>query len=151
MKFDPVTEATRLRVLDLYDAIAKRDSEAIAGHFADDIEYFTYVPIEFFTFGGRRVGKVAAIESMRARARDYSLEGFRVTFMVAESERASVRSDVTLKQRLSGRTLRSQFADFLRFKDGKLIEFRQFADSFDMIEQALGREIHIPLKGGRFA
>ena len=34
-------------------------------------------------------------------------------------------------------------ANFLRIQDGLLIKFREFANSFDLVEQALGRHIEI--------
>ena len=40
--------------------------------------------------------------------------------------------------------LRYKVASFLRFKEGKLIEYQSFADSFDMMQQALGRQIDVP-------
>ena len=50
-------------------------------------------------------------------------------------------SDVSFTQRAIKRTLRFRVANFLRFQDGKLIEFREFANSFDVVDQALGREL----------
>ena len=41
-------------------------------------------------------------------------------------------------------TLSMQLANFLRFRNGRLIEFREFANTFDLVEQALGRPIHLP-------
>jgi ketosteroid isomerase-like protein len=39
--------------------------------------------------------------------------------------------------------LRFRVANFLRIQDEKLIEFREFADSFDQVEQALGRVVEL--------
>ena len=50
-------------------------------------------------------------------------------------------SDVHTVQRATGRTLRSRIAGFHRFRDGQLIEYRGFTDSFDSVEQTLGREL----------
>lgn len=32
-------------------------------------------------------------------------------------------------------------ADFLRLRQGRIVELRQFMDSFDAVQQVLGREI----------
>ena len=37
--------------------------------------------------------------------------------------------------------MRFRIANFMRFQDGKLIEFLEFVNSFDVVEQALGREL----------
>jgi ketosteroid isomerase-like protein len=38
---------------------------------------------------------------------------------------------------------RSRIASFHTFHDGRLIEYRRFADNFDSVEQALGRELRL--------
>ena len=52
-------------------------------------------------------------------------------------------SDVSFKQRATERMLRFRIANFLRFQDGRMIEFREFIDTFDVVEQALGHELRI--------
>jgi ketosteroid isomerase-like protein len=34
-------------------------------------------------------------------------------------------------------------ADFLRFRDGRLVEFREFMNTFDVVQQALNRLLPI--------
>ena len=63
--------------------------------------------------------------------------------IIVEGDRAAVMSEVAFQQRSTGRTVSTQLANFLRFRNGKLIEFREFANSFDLVEQALGRWIEV--------
>jgi ketosteroid isomerase-like protein len=37
----------------------------------------------------------------------------------------------------------SHIANFHRFRDGKVVEYRGFTDSFDAVEQILGRELTV--------
>jgi ketosteroid isomerase-like protein len=104
---------TRETVRRLYDAYARRDFDQIAAAIHDDIDWVIYSPVSVFPFAGQRQG------------------------------RAAVMSDVSFTQRATKRILRFRVANFLRFQDGKLIEFREFANSFDVVEQALGRELDI--------
>ena len=60
-----------------------------------------------------------------------------------EGNRATVMTDASYRQRSTGRTLRFRIASFLRFADGRLVEFREFTDTFDLVEQALGRELSL--------
>lgn len=62
---------------------------------------------------------------------------------VIDGDRAAVMSDVAFKQRSSGRALRFHLADFLRFRDGRLVEFREFMNTFDVVQQALNRLLPI--------
>jgi ketosteroid isomerase-like protein len=52
-------------------------------------------------------------------------------------------SDARFIQRSTQRTLRFRVADLLRLQDGKLIEFREFLNTFDAVEQTLGRQLQL--------
>ena len=73
----------------------------------------------------------------------YTLIDGQGNFGSVDGDRAAVMSDVSFIQRATNRILRFRIGNFLRFKDGKLIEFREFANSFDVVEQALGRELEL--------
>ena len=83
---------------------------------------------------------------MGSIAEHYLLESYKPEIMIVDGERAAVMSDVSFKQRATDRTLRFRVANFLRFQDGKVIEFREFANTFDVVEQALGRELQLLLR-----
>ena len=57
--------------------------------------------------------------------------------------RAALKSGVSYRQRATERVLRRRIAGFLRWQNGRLIEYREFTDSFDAVEQALGRELQL--------
>ena len=40
--------------------------------------------------------------------------------------------------------LRFHLVNFLRFREGRLVEFQEFANTFDLVEQAMGRHIDLP-------
>jgi len=50
---------------------------------------------------------------------------------------------VSFTQRATSRVTRFRVANFQRFQDGKLIEFREFTNTFDLVEQAPGREMRL--------
>jgi ketosteroid isomerase-like protein len=64
-------------------------------------------------------------------------------WLIAEGDRAASTTDLTLKQRATGRTIRCRIASFHRVRDGRVIEYRGFTDSFDAAEQVLGHELRI--------
>jgi ketosteroid isomerase-like protein len=78
---------------------------------------------------------------MGSIAEQYALESYKNEIAIVDGDRAAVMSDVRFTQRATKRVLRFRIANFLRFQDGKLIEFREFVNSFDVVEQALGREL----------
>jgi ketosteroid isomerase-like protein len=134
---------TRETVRELYDAYARRDFERIAASIHDDIDWVIYGPVSVFPFAGPRHGRAAVLEAMAGIAQAYSLESYKLEILIVDGDRAAVMSDVSFIQRATNRTLRFRVANFLRFQDGKLIEFREFTNSFDVVEQALGRELEL--------
>jgi len=134
---------TRDLVTDLYAAYARGDAERIAELIDDDIDWIIHGPMQIFPFAGNRRGKMAVLEALGALAKDYVLERYEPRSMLVDGDRAAVMSDVAFKQRATGRTLRFHIANFLRFRDGRVVEFREFANTFDVVEQALGRMLPV--------
>jgi ketosteroid isomerase-like protein len=66
--------------------------------------------------------------------------------MVTETEDAAVIVLARLRQRSTDRIIQLFVADFLRFDKGRIVEIREFMDSFDAVQQVLGREITISQK-----
>ncbi len=133
------TEETRANVRQMYDAYAKGDAERFAAFLDDNLDWVIHAPIEVFSFAGQRKGKVAVLEALAGIADDYELKKYDVQYMIVDGERAAVLSEVRFVQRSSGRMLAFRIADFVRFRNGKLVEFREFTDTFDVTQQALGR------------
>lgn len=133
--------ATHAAVRELYDAYGRRDFDRVAAFLHDDIDWVIYAPISVFAFAGPRRGRAAVLLALAAIAEAYALETYRPEILLVDGDRAAVMSDVGFRQRATERTLRFRVANFLRFKAGRVIEFREFTDSFDAVEQALGREL----------
>jgi ketosteroid isomerase-like protein len=139
-----VTEnATRAAVEALYEAYAARDLDRVAALIHDDIEWIIYGPVQVFPFQGPRRGKAQVLDVLGAIGKDYALERYVPEIIIVEGERAAVMSDAAFVQRATNRTLSMRLADFLRFRDGRLIEFREFTDTFDAVEQALGKWLDV--------
>lgn len=137
-----ITESkTRAIVRELYDAYERRDFERVAKLIHDDIDWIIYGPIMVFPFAGARHGRAAVLQVLNDIANAYKLESYVPEIVIVEDERAAVVSDVSFRQRATGRVLRFRVANFMRLKNGLLIEFREFTNSFDVVEQALGREL----------
>ncbi len=135
--------ATHAIVQEMYDAYERRDFERIAAVIHDDINWVIYAPVGVFPFAGPRHGRKDVLEVLAAIAERYVVEGYKREIVIVEGDRAAVMSDVSFKQRATDRMLRFRIANFLRFRDDRLIEFREFVNSFDMVEQALGHELKI--------
>lgn len=128
-------------VAEIYDAYERRDLARVAAFLHDDIDWIIYGPVSIFGFAGPRRGRAAVLEVLAAIAEIFILERYEREVVLVEGDRAAIMADVTFTQRASERVLRFRVANFLRFKDGRVIEFREFANTFDLVEQVLGREL----------
>jgi ketosteroid isomerase-like protein len=135
--------ATRAAVTDLYAAYARGDGERMAALIDDEVDFVIYGPVQVFPFAGHHQGKAAVLEALGRIAKDYLLVSYVPQITVVDGDRAAVMSEVAFKQRSSGRTLRFHIADFLRFRDSRLVEFREFMNTFDVVQQALDRLLPI--------
>lgn len=136
-------KSTRDFIAALFDAHRRRDLDGFAALIHDDIDWIIHGPIEVFPFAGLRRGRPAVLQALAVMGLSYSLESYEPDFVIVEGDRAAIMADVGLAQRASGRLLRFRSANFLRVRDGRMIEFREFADSFDQVEQALGRLVEL--------
>jgi ketosteroid isomerase-like protein len=134
---------TRAIVKSFYEAYAAGDLDRVAAIIHDDIEWIMYGPVQVFPFQGPRKGKAQVLDVLAAIGKDYALERYVPEIIIVEGERAAVVSEAAFMQRATKRTLSIRLANFLRFSDGRLIEFREFTDTFDVVEQALGRWLDV--------
>jgi ketosteroid isomerase-like protein len=134
---------TRAAVKDLYGAYAKGDQARVALLIHEDIDWIIHSPVTVFPFAGPRRGRAAVLEVMAAIAAVYEMESYRIEQTIIEGDRAALLADAGFKQRATGRLLRFRVANFLRFLDGRLVEFREFSDSFDLVEQAMGHAVEV--------
>ena len=137
------TQTTRAIVEEIYAAYGRRDFDRVAALIHDDIDWMIYGPIQVFPFAGARRGTVAVLEALGGLAKEYQLERYQPKVIIVEGDRAAVMSEVAFIQRATNRTMSFQVANFLRLEGGRVIEFREFANSFDIVEQALGRFIEV--------
>ena len=134
---------TRETLAALLQAHRRRDFTGFAVLLHDDIDWIIHGPIEVFPFAGLRRGRPAVLQALALMGLSYSLHDYEPDFTIVEDDRAAIMADVSLTQLATGRLLRFRASNLIRVAGGKVIEFREFADSFDQAEQALGRLIEL--------
>jgi uncharacterized protein len=111
-----LTELLRKRLYELYAAYAAGRIDEVLREYDDNVTMTSYAPVDIFPYLGRKQGKTAVAATMTV---------------------------ARLRQRVTGRIIQLFIADFIRFDKGRIVELRQFMDSFDAVQQVLGREILI--------
>jgi ketosteroid isomerase-like protein len=128
----------------LHGAINERRTEDLAALIDDDVDWAIYGPIDMFPFFGARRGKAAVIEVIRQIADNVRIHRFdRESIMLGVDSAASMlRFSLTALD--SGKPISLRVAHFAQFKAGRLLRLRVVVDTFDLVEQTLGRPIHLP-------
>jgi ketosteroid isomerase-like protein len=131
----------RAVIADIQDAFRKSDYARIAARFHSDIDWLFHGPISIFPEIGHRRGKVAVFQTFAALNERYRFDRHVSDHLIAEGNWGAGVAEVALVQRDSGRTIRIRVASFFRIENGLVVEYRGFTDSFDAVEQVLGKII----------
>lgn len=128
----------------LHRAINDRHFEDIEALIDEDVEWALYGPIDMFPFFGARQGKDAVLDVIHQLADNFHVRRFdRESIMLGVDSAASMlRYSLTALD--SSKPISLRVAQFAQFKAGKLVAMRVLIDTFDLVEQALGRAIHLP-------
>jgi ketosteroid isomerase-like protein len=128
----------------LHRAINERQYEDLEPLIDEDVDWAIYGPIDMFPFLGARRGKNAVMEVIRQIAENIRVHRFdRETVMLGVDSAASMlRYSLTSLE--SNKPISLRLAHFAQFRNGRLRNIRVILDTFDLVEQALGRPIHLP-------
>jgi ketosteroid isomerase-like protein len=128
----------------LRNTLASQDSAEVAATLHDDIDWAIFGPIDMFPYLGARQGKNATLDSIAQLVDNFRLNKIKQEDVVIGEDSASALLRCSLNANDTNRPISVRMATFLRFKDGKLLSLRAVIDTFDLVEQALGRPIHLP-------
>ena len=128
----------------LHHAINERQHDDLETVIDEDVDWAIYGPIDMFPFLGARRGKTAVLEVIRQIADNIRVHRFdRETIMLGvDSASSMLRYSLTMLD--SNKPISLRLAHFAQFKAGRLSSLRVLVDTFDLVEQALGRPIHLP-------
>ena len=127
-------------LVQVQDALRKNDYERLAALYDDDIDWVFHGPTSIFPEVGHRRGKVEVFKTLAALNALYRFEYYATEQLVAEGDTAASVAAVSMVQRSTGRIIHCKIASFHRVRDGRVVEYRGFTDSFDAAEQVFGRE-----------
>lgn len=128
----------------LQRAVTERRTDHLAPLIADDVEWSIFGPIEMFPFLGERRGKAAVLEVCQQVADRVSIQRWQQESSILEPDGAAVMVRCSLRLAESDRVVNLRLAQFARFENNMLVSLRAVIDTFDLVEQSLGRQIHLP-------
>ena len=137
------TDETRAALADMMDAFSRGDHARLESRYDDDIDWVLYAPLLVFPYAGKRLGKTEVLASLLGVYQQFTIVKFEVPVLLADGNRGATISRSELLMRSTGRTILSEVASFSRFRNGKMVEYQGFTDSFDVVEQVLGYNIDV--------
>jgi len=138
-----MAEDLRHRLDNLYSDYAAGRLDEVARAFDRDVDFVSYAPADVFPYLGHHHGSAELAKSMAAAHREFEYLVYKPVFMVVERDDAAVIVFARVRQRSSGRIIQLFVADFLRLREERIVGVREFMDSFDAVQQMLGRELQI--------
>ena len=128
----------------LHRALSERQFADIEALIDDDIDWAIYGPIDMFPFFGARRGKAAVLDVIRRIADNVRIHRFdrESVLLGADSAASMIRYSLTALD--PNKPISLRLAHFAKFRADRLVSLRVLVDTFDLVEQALGRPIHLP-------
>ena len=128
----------------LHRAINERQLGDLEALLDEDVDWAIHGPIEMFTFLGARRGKAAVLDVIRQVAENVRVHRFDRESIMLGTDTASSMMRFSLTALDSNKPISLRLAHFAQFKAGRLRSIRVLVDTFDLVQQALGRPIDLP-------
>lgn len=133
---------TREFVESFYRARLSRDPGRIEPFLDDNVDWLISGPFELLQFCGQRRGKAEVLDTLvRVMPSIMHVTKVELDSLLIERDRAATFSRLTGILTGNGRTISYHQAQFLLFRDGRIVEYRAIIDSFDAAEQMIGHPI----------
>jgi ketosteroid isomerase-like protein len=136
-----VEDLHRQRVLNFLDAFYAGDTEAALACCDEDYDSITHAPIELFPHLGHKHGKAWIAEAIRTQQKRYSSRKYEIKFLAVDDAKVATIQYLSLHKRNDGRVVHLEVAEFFTLRGGRILEHRSFFDSFDLVQQLLGRDL----------
>jgi ketosteroid isomerase-like protein len=128
----------------LHSAVNERRPEDLETLIDDDVDWVIHGPMDMFPFFGARSGKAAVLEVCRQISENVRVHRFDRESIVLGEDSAASMMRYSLTELDSNKPINLRLAHFAQFRAGRLINIRVLLDTYDLVEQALGRPIHPP-------
>ena len=134
-------DQTKRCVLAFLDAFYAGDVAGVERSCDEALTSLTYTPVEVFPHHGLKEGKVWITKAVQIQQQRYSARSFEIHSMVVDGNKAATMVEARLTKRSDQRVVHLTIAEFFTLRGGLIVEHRAFFDSFDFIQQLLGRDL----------
>jgi ketosteroid isomerase-like protein len=134
MQSDSVSLAV---VQKLYEAFGRGDLPTILSHLAEDVTWKYLGPAEI-PFGGTRHGREQVAQFFAAIAGSLEVQDFGIDRFVVQDDTVVALGHERMRVRATGRTYKTDWAHVFTLQEGKVVEFREYADTAAVAEAFRG-------------
>jgi ketosteroid isomerase-like protein len=126
-----------------FEALATRDPDRFGPYLDENVDWLIVGPIEIFPYCGQHSGKAAVLAAYAQIACNLTTLGYVRDFLIVEDCSASALARLTVEHKASGRQVNIRHAQFVRFRDSKVVESCSIIDSLGAVEQVLGHALDL--------
>ena len=132
---------SRQCVINFLDAFYKGDAPRLEACCHDGFTSIIHAPVDIFPHLGLKEGKSWIAQAIRIQQERYSARRYTLQSVVVDGDRAATWIQVSLTKRSDQRILQFAVADFYTLRDGLVLNHQSLFDSFDFLQQVLGRDL----------
>ena len=128
-------------VVRFFDAYYSGDIETATACCTEDFETITYAPVDLFPHLGVKQGKAWVGEAIRTQQKRYKDRKYELKMTAVDGDKVAAIQFLSLTKRSDDRVVHLETAEFFTFRNGLILTHRAFFDSFDFVQQLLGRDL----------
>jgi ketosteroid isomerase-like protein len=134
-------ELNKQQVVKFLDAFYSGDAAAATACCDKELDSITYAPIELFPHLGHKHGSAWVAEAIKTQRKRYTSRTYEIKFMAVDGDKVATMQFISLRKRNDDRVVHLEAAEFYTLRDGLILVHRSFFDSFDFVQQVLGRDL----------
>jgi uncharacterized protein len=134
-------DLNRQCVVKFFDAYYSGDIETATACCDEDFETITYAPVDLFPHLGVKQGKAWVGKAVRTQQKRYKNRKYELKMTAVDGDKVAAIQFLSLTKRSDDRIVHLETAEFFTFRAGLILTHRSFFDSFDFVQQLLGRDL----------
>ena len=136
-----VDDLNQQRVLKFLDAFYSGDAATATACCDEELDSITYAPVELFPHLGHKHGRAWVEEAIKTQQKRYVSRKYEIKLMAVDGDKVATMQFLSLRKRNDDRVVHLEIAELFTLRSGRIVMHRSFFDSFDFVQQLLGRDL----------
>jgi ketosteroid isomerase-like protein len=138
---------SRALVDDFFKVYSTRDPDRLGAFLHDDVVWTISGPVSVISYCGTHRGKAAVLDLiLRVVPSQFHHTNHAQESLLVDGDQVAMLNRRSARRTVDDRVISYRVANFMRFKDDKVIANLSLIDSFDAVEQVLGRPLAVHAK-----